>query len=183
MKNLLAALCLMAIIASCSAPTQEAETADTPPPPPPPSRGIELGDESLIDIAKQGLDAMTAQDLDGFTAAFTDDAVYQFNSGDSLAGIDQIREYWQGRMDVIETISFSQEIFLPVTVTEYQAAGPGDWVLAWFNVQATYSGGGAMGQSIHTAYHFTADKKIDRVVQWLDRVPIMQAQEGGGAGE
>ena len=177
MKYLLAMIFIASVLVSCDTPSQE---ADDIPAEPEVSVPISLIDGTdYIEKAKAGLTAMTNQDLDGFVGNFTDDAVYQFNSGDTLAGIEAIREYWAARMEAIDAISFSNEIWLPVNVMEGADtnAGPGKWLLAWFNVEASYVDAGSMSQSIHTAYHWNEAGKIDRIVQYLDRLSIMEAQQ------
>ena len=140
MKNLLLmSLCVLLII-SCSAPTEKAEPVAEPEPSV--VRDIDLIDNTKYEeLARAGFQGMTDQDLDAFLANFADDAVYVFNAGDSLAGMTAIREFWAGRMEVIETITFGNEIFLPVTVQEGAGPLPGDWLLAWFSVDATYTSG------------------------------------------
>ncbi len=51
----------------------------------------------------------------------------------------------------------------------------GIWLLSWYNTNAKYKTGKRMIQSIHTVQHFNANDKIDRVIQYLDRVPINAA--------
>lgn len=177
MKYLFAMFFIASLMVSCDTATQEADDMPVEPEVQAPISLIDGTD--YIEMAKAGLTAMTNQDLEGFIGNFTDDAVYQFNTGDSLAGIDAIREYWAGRMEVIDAITFSGEIWLPVSIMEGADtnAGPGNWLLAWYSIEASYVDAGSMTQSIHTAYHWTPDGKIDRVVQYLDRLSIMEAQQ------
>lgn len=77
---------------------------------------------------------------------------------------------------MIDSISFSNQIWLPLKVNQPQAnEGPGIWLLSWYQVNASYKGGKSMHQNIHTALHFNASDKIDRVIQYLDRAPIAAA--------
>lgn len=110
--------------------------------------------------------------------SFADNAVYIWNNGDSLAGKAAIAAYWKKRRgEVIDSISFSQDIWLAIKVNQPQtpAQAPGNWALGWYAVSAKYKTGKRMNQWIHTAMHFDANDKIDRVVQFLDRAPINAA--------
>jgi hypothetical protein len=51
----------------------------------------------------------------------------------------------------------------------------GIWLLSWYQVSAKYKNGNRAGQWIHTDYHFDANDKIDRVIQYLDRAVINAA--------
>ena len=161
------------IITACTQATDqnaEANVADTPPAP------VEIGDNKHIAMAQEGLQAMTNQDTEAFVARFTDDAMYIFNTGDTISGKAAITEFWQGRMEVIETIEFSNDLWLPLQVNESEDVALGKWLLAWFQVDASYTSGGQMSQYIHTSYHFTENDEIDVVLQYLDRLSIMQAE-------
>ena len=185
MKKLIFCLALGTLFYSCSGPssqdsskTQTVATAQAAPEAPQPVSVV--SDTKYVEMAQKGLSAMTAKSIDDFTTSFTDQSIYVFNAGDTLKGLETIKGYWNGRMEVIEKISFSNEVWLPVDVNENntQNVVPGVWLLAWFNVDATYTSGGTMSQNIHTLYHFTENDEIDIIIQYIDRVPIMQAQEG-----
>jgi hypothetical protein len=55
------------------------------------------------------------------------------------------------------------------------AQAPGVWLLNWHLTSAKYKTGKRMAQWMHSATHFDANDKIDRVVQFLDRAPINAA--------
>lgn len=148
----------------------EAAVAATQPAP------VEIGNNEHIAMAQEGLQAMVNQDHEAFVAKFTDDALYIFNSGDTIAGKPAITEYWQERMEVIETIEFSNDLWLPIKVNESEDVALGKYLFAWFDVKASYTSGGEMSQNIHTVYHFTENNEIDLVIQYIDRLSIMQAQ-------
>ena len=59
-------------------------------------------------------------------------------------------------------------------MTEGQLTG--NYVLSWNTVHAKYKSGKSMSQRMHMVYHFDASDKIDRVTQYMDRVPINAAQ-------
>jgi hypothetical protein len=113
----------------------------------------------------------------GYMASYADNAVYQWNSGDSLAGKPAISEYWtKRRTELIDSLTFSNEIWLPIKVNQPQSVeAPGIWLLGWYQVNAKYKTGKRMGQWMHIDFHFDATDKIDRVIQYVDRVPINAA--------
>ncbi|MBK8699154.1 MAG: nuclear transport factor 2 family protein [Saprospiraceae bacterium] len=144
----------------------------------------EIGDAKYIEIGKAGLNALSSGDVAKWMEAFADNAMYRWNNGDSLVGKQAIMDYWtKRRTEVIETISFTGDIWLPVKVNtpanEYQA--PGDWLLCWYRTEAKYKNGKTMIQWIHTDQHFDANGKIDLVIQYVDRASInaaMPAKKG-----
>ena len=148
------------------------ETKETPP--------VELADAKYMDIGKKGIAALSSGDIDGWMSSYADNAVYFWNNGDSIAGKAAITDYWKKRRtEMIDSINFSSDIWLPVKVNTPQQTAqlPGTWLLGWYRVDAKYKTGKKMGQYIHTAMHFDANDKIDRVVQYLDRAPINAAMK------
>ena len=79
-------------------------------------------------------------------------------------------------MNVIETISFKNDIWFPIKVNKpQQAERDGVWLMGWYEVTAKYKGGSSMTQWMHILYHFDNKDKIDVVNYFVDRVPIMSA--------
>jgi len=168
------------LLFSCSDQKPEAEKTETtvasaevatPPQP------AEIGDPKYMDIGKKGLASLSAGDVDGWMNSYSDNVVWQWNNGDSLVGKPAVSDYWKKRRtDAIDSITFNNLIFLPLQVNQPQSIEqPGLWLLSWYNVNAKYKNGKRMNQAIHTAMHFNSADKIDRVVQYLDRVPINAA--------
>ena len=138
----------------------------------------EFADPKYTDIGKQGLAALSSGDVDKWMAMFADNAKYYWNGGDSLIGKAAISDYWtKRRKDVIDSLTYTNDIWLPVKVNEPQqpVQAPGVWLLSWFQVRSKYKNGKTMSQWIHTDYHFDANDKIDVVVQYIDRAPIIAA--------
>jgi hypothetical protein len=168
------------LITSCSNEQKEAEkteatvapaATETQPQP------VEFADSKYADIGKKGLASLSSGNIDGWMTSFADNVVWVWNSGDSVVGKAGVQEYWKKRRgEVIDSISFSNEINLPIKVNQPQATEQaGTWLLSWYQVSAKYKTGKRMGQWIHTSMHFDANDKIDRVIQFLDRVPINAA--------
>jgi hypothetical protein len=155
-----------------------ATTADSVAAAPAKQLPTEIGDAKYVEIGKMGNASLSSGNIDAWMNSFADNAVYIWNNGDSLAGKPAITAYWKKRRgDVIDSINFTQDIWLSVKVNQPQQAAhlPGNWLLGWYLTQAKYKTGKRMAQWIHTAMHFDANDKIDRVVQFLDRAPINAA--------
>ena len=117
-------------------------------------------------------------DTDGMMAIYADNAKYYWNFGDSLVGKKAIVDYWLNRRtNVIETISFKNDIWMPIKVNEpqQQMEKKGIWLLSWYQVTAKYKRGKSMTQWMHMLYHFDENDKVDEVDQYLDRVPVNAA--------
>jgi len=141
-------------------------------------QAVEFADAKYTDIGKKALAAMSSGDIDAWTSIFADSARYYWNSGDSLIGKPAISAYWKKRRtEVIDSISFSYDMWLPVKVNEPQqpVQMPGVWLLSWYQVHSKYKNGKTMSQWIHNDFHFDANDKVDEVVQYIDKAPINAA--------
>ena len=109
----------------------------------------EFADAKYTEIGKKYIADLAKGDTDGMMAVYTDDAKYYWNSGDSLIGKKAIADFWVNRRkNVIETISFKNDIWLPVKVNRPQRMEKtGIWLLSWYQVTAKYKGGKSMTQS------------------------------------
>ena len=175
MKQFIAVALGAFLFFACNNEKQADETTETTPAATPPP--AEFADAKYAEIGKQGIAALSSGDIDGWMGNFADNVVYVWNNGDSLAGKPAITEYWKKRRtESIDSISFTNQIWLPVKVNQPQAnEGPGIWLLSWYQVSTKYKTGKSMSQSIHTVQHFDANDKIDRVIQYLDRALINAA--------
>lgn len=138
---------------------------------------FEFADVKYSEIGKKSLDALSKGDMDAWMSNYADNAKYYWNSGDSLVGKPAIDKYWrERRTNVIETITFAKDIWLPIKVNEKgNIPLDGYWLLSWYKVTAKYKGGKSMTQWIHTTFHFDANDKIDMVNQYLDKAVINAA--------
>lgn len=181
MKNqLFLAISLIALLfTACTAEKPADESADattmadsTAAPAP-----AEFADSKYADIVKNAMMSFQNEDLTTWMANFSDNAVYAWNNGDSLAGKAAILDYWTKRYtDVVDSLQFTNQIFLPVKVNQPQSVEqPGVWVLTWHQTWAKYKTGKSMTQWMHSDYHFDANDKIDRVIHYMDRALILAA--------
>lgn len=137
----------------------------------------EFADAKYTETGKAMMAALAKGDMDAWMANYADSAKYYWNSGDSLVGKPAIDKFWRDRrMNVIDSLSYSNDIWLPVQVNQpQQKEQTGVWLMSWFQVTAKYKGGSSMTQWMHMLYHFNADGKIDEVNHFADRVPIQAA--------
>ncbi len=180
MKKTIALACATIFFMACSNQKSEDKSEskmDSASMAPAKTQPAEFADPKYADIGRSGLASLSAGNVDAWMGSFADNAVYVWNSGDSLAGKAAITAYWKKRRgDVIDSISFSNQVWLPIKVNQPQSVEqPGVWLLGWYFTSAKYKTGKRMAQWIHTDMHFDANDKIDRVIQYLDRVPINAA--------
>lgn len=143
------------------------------------TRGYEFGDDKYTEIAKKSLQSLASGDVDAFGSNFADNAIFRWSGGDSLSGKPAISEYWRKRRsETIGSLSFANDVWLSINVSTPMAETqlPGNYALCWNMVTATYKTGKSMTQRMHMVYHFDNNDKIDRVTQYLDRVPISKAE-------
>lgn len=144
------------------------------------SRGpAEFADPKYADIGRNGFQSLASGDVDSWINGFADNAVYQWNTGDSLTGKEAISKYWKNRRSqVIDSLTFSDGILLPLKVNQPQSIEqPGVWLLCWYKVHSKYKSGGSMTQWMHIDMHFDSNDKIDRVIQYMDRAMVAKAEK------
>ncbi len=141
------------------------------------SQPVEFADTKYSQMGKDGLLKLSAGDVDGWSSNWSDNIVWQWNNGDSVAGKAAVVAYCKDRRtNIMDSITFNQDIWLPIKVnTPQQNEQAGIWLLSWYGVNAKYKTGKRMMQWIHTAQHFDSNDKVDRVIQYLDRAPINAA--------
>ena len=141
------------------------------------SKPAEFADAKYTEMGKKSLAALEKGDMDAWMANYADNAKYYWNNGDSLVGKPAIGKYWRDRRsNVIETITFENDIWLSVKVNNLENVKmKGIWLLAWYKTTAKYKGGKSMTQWIHTDFHFDGNDKIDEVHQYVDKALINAA--------
>jgi ketosteroid isomerase-like protein len=143
------------------------------------ARGYDFGDDKYVQMAKESMQNLSSGNIDAFTSIYADNAIYRFSGGDSLKGKQAIIDYWKKRRsEVIDSLSYSNEAWLPINISTPMYTGQltGNYALTWNMVHAKYKSGKNMSQRMHMVFHFDDNNKLDRVTQYLDRVPIMAAQ-------
>ena len=171
MKKLFMVLIGSALFCACNSPKPEVVQEAAPEP-----MAFEIGDEKYVAIAKQSLTALAQGNIDGFVADYADNAVFKWSSGDSLANKAAIVSYWKDRRgNVIDTITFENDIWLPIKADQTPPPRPGNWLLNWANFSVTYKNGKNIKMSIHNAFHFNSEDKVDFSIQYVDRAPIQAA--------
>lgn len=169
MQKLLLIILFASLLWSCNLVTKDA--------PPPEQQALEFGEMKYGNICHEQLKQLSRGNMDDFINNFADNVIYRFNNGDSIIGKNAVAEYWRDRRNnVIDKIEFYNDIWLPLKVNDSsQDMRMGMWVLGWYKTSSTYKTGKSMNQFIHTMYHFNEQEKIDEVIQYYDRLPIMQA--------
>jgi ketosteroid isomerase-like protein len=143
------------------------------------SRDYSFGDDKYVQMAKQTMQDLSSGNVDGFLSTYADNAIYRFSGGDSLNGKQAITDYWKKRrLEVIDSLSYSGEVWLPINVSKPMTPNQltGNYALTWNMVHAKYKSGKSMSQRMHMVFHFNDSDKVDRVTQYLDRVPVLAAQ-------
>ena len=174
-KNILILCCLLLFINCKKEDSKEINktvtTDDTV------TKSTEIADDKYSEIGKKYLADLEKGDMDSWMDIYADNAVYTWNSGDSLVGKPAIASYWkQRRANVIETITFKDDIWLPIMINEPQSVeAKGIWLLGWYKTTVKYRNGKEMTQWIHTDYHFDSNDKVDRIVQYIDRAAVNAA--------
>jgi ketosteroid isomerase-like protein len=172
MKKLFLAAWAISVFWACSTPESKpatsAEPVATKKPP------VEYGDTALVELCKKSFTSLVAGDVDGFTANLGDSAIYHFNNFDSLVGKAAITNFWKDRRkNVLDKISFTDDIWLPLKVTEDGTS----WVFYWTTVDATYKTGKSMRQRMHFDYHFAKSGQIDVIYHYRDQLVIDKASK------
>jgi ketosteroid isomerase-like protein len=173
------ALCVLALW-SCNAPKPAEEPAktDAQPVTAEAPKPFEFADQKYVDICKDAMAKLSSGDVDGFINNYADNAVYRWNSFDSLAGKAAITEYWKNRrQNVITKLTFTDAIWLSLKVTDANKENvrKGNWVLGWYTTDATYKTGKSIHQAMHMLYHFNNEDKIDEIIHYLDRGAVQAA--------
>lgn len=139
----------------------------------------EFADAKYAAVGKEFLESMSTDNMENWGKSFADNVVWLWNNGDSLVGKPAVIAYWKDRrVNAIDSISFSNEIWLPIKVNQPQAIeASGVWLLGWYEIKVKYKTGKSMTQWSHIDYHFDANDKVDRVIQYIDRAPINEAMK------
>ncbi|MHA4846170.1 nuclear transport factor 2 family protein [Flavitalea antarctica] len=182
MKKIIPGIILCASLWACNDDKQAEIASDVTPD----SGSVKSAHTDVLDLSeaegiKASFAALSKGDVDGMTANFDDNAKFFWAGGDSAVGKQAIKDYWNGRWKLIESLSFPEVIVLPVKVNETQSpryVPNGKWVFAWTLSQVKYKNGKALSFWAHTAYYYNEAGKVVQAVQFIDRHPIMEATKG-----
>ncbi len=181
MKKILLFFIIAACLFACNDAKQEATpaaadskgTASTAKPP------VELIlDSSWIAATKASMAAFENKDINGYTADMDDNIKFRWSSGDSLTGKQAVKDYYNGRFNIIDSIKFSNPIFLPIMANVSPNGGAtmgGKWMLNWYRVNVKYRNGKKISFWVHNAQHYNDAGKIDDAAQYIDKQPIIEA--------
>ncbi len=170
MKKLLVVLLGATLLWSCAKPKEEEMAAPEP-------KAVEFADAKYIAMGQQMMKSLAEGNTDAFTNNYTDNAVYLWNNGDSIAGKQAIAAYWKDRRaNVIDTITYTQDAWLAIQANDPpKHIAKGVWLFNWATFNITYSTGKPLTLAIHSVFHFDGNDKIDRAIQYLDRAAIAAA--------
>ena len=184
MKKILFGVFISTIFISCAEKAEDKPaTTETPAPTTTETKkaATEVLDLSEADGVKAGFAALASRDVNAMVASYDDNVAYRWSGGDSAIGKKAVTDYWNARLKLIDSLSFSEVIVLPIKINESQSpqyATLGKWVLAWNLTHVKYKNGKWLHFWVHTDYHYNDAGKVDAVVQYMDRHPIMEATKG-----
>lgn len=141
---------------------------------------MELLPMVVTEPIKAAFEAFSKKDVDGFTAGLAEDVRYFWSSGDSLIGKQAVKDYYSRRFALLDTITFTDHIFVPLQMYEPQSPNvpTGKWILHWANAHATYKNGKHINFWVHQVNHYNEAGMIDYQDQYLDRSQIAAATAG-----
>lgn len=177
MRNILLGTICFFMLAACKDQAEKTtpspiagESTKTPPP-------VEFADQKYIDMGKKAWEQFAAGNIDGWASTFAENIKFRWSAGDSLTGKAEVVKYWKDRRaNVIESIEFSNEIWLPLIVNQPQSIeSKGTWLLGWNQVKATYKNKETLSFWVHTDMHYNNEGQVDEVIQYIDRAPIQAA--------
>lgn len=179
MKKFFSAIIIAALFTACNSEEKKAETAAATESKTDDGKApVEiLNDSNMVAGAMAAFAAFEKKDIEGYTANMDDNVMFRWSGGDSLAGKAAVKTYYSGRYNIIDTIKFSDHIWLPLmaNTSPNGVVSAGKWLLSWYKVDVKYKNGKAITFWAHNTQHFNDAGKIDQFNQYIDRHPIMEA--------
>ena len=180
MRKILTGLMSLTLLAACNSKSEEsaksgadttATVAATTE-----QKAAEIADAKYMDFGKRFLSSFSKGDIDGWLSDWADNAIFVWNNGDSLAGKAAVAKYWKDRWTNLDSITFVNQIWLPMQVNKPQSVeAPGIWLLGWYMFNEKFKNGKRVVQWAHDLIHFGSDGKIDRQIHFVDMAPIKAA--------
>lgn len=178
MKKILFGVFISTIVLSCNDAKKEEAAATPAAATETKMAATEILDPSEGKAIQDGYAAFAKQDFDGATAAYDDNVRHYAAAGDSLIGKEAVKGSYKELWQRIDSIEFSPVIVLPVKINESTApqyARVGKWAFSWAFVHVKYKNAKRLNFWMHQDYHYGDNGKVDQVVQYIDRAPIMEA--------
>lgn len=181
MKKIISVISIAALLFACNNQEKKAEStaaevkSDKPAPP------VELiADSNFTVLTKAAMAAFEKKDVEGYTANMDDNIKFRWSNGDSLVGKQAVKDYYAGRFKIIDTITLTMPIFLPVQANQSPngVIPAGKWMLDWYMVTVKYTNGKQIRFWSHNAQHYNDAGKIDESTQYIDMNPIKEATKG-----
>lgn len=138
----------------------------------------EFAEARYTDMGKATMQEFVAGNIDTWGEGLADNVVYQYSSGDSIAGKQAVIDYWKDRRaKVLDSLAIANDIWLPIKVNTPQKGPdmPGVWVMNWSQLTAKYRNGKTLRFWVHQDMHYNNQDKVDRVQLYVDRAPINEA--------
>lgn len=183
MKKFFFGMLTSALLIACSNEKAEEKPAAASEAPASTASDKKTSDELLPlsdgESVKAAMNAFANRDVDGMTANYDDKVMYRWSNGDSLVGKQAVKDYYNGRLKIIDSLSFTDHVVLPVKVntvqTPYQLAGK--WVLHWAFAHVKYKSGKKIDFWVHNDYHYNDAGKVDVAIQYIDFHKIREASK------
>lgn len=178
MKKILMGVFISTIVWSCNDAKKEEPAATPAAAAETKKAATEVLDPSEGTAIQDGYAAFAKQDFDGATASYDDNVHHYAAAGDSLIGKQAVKDYYKQLWQTIDSIQFAPVIVLPVKINESSApqyARVGKWAFSWAFVHVKYKNAKSLNFWMHQDYHYGDNGKVDQVVQYIDRAPIMEA--------
>jgi ketosteroid isomerase-like protein len=168
MQKIALPIVVVVFLSACNQPKQETVSVLAP---------VETGDSAKANLCKASYAALIAGNVDQFAKDMSNDAIFVWNSGDSLVGKAAILEYWKDRRaNVIDKLEIRDDVWLPLKVNKLTNLPSGEYVMMWANLTSIYQFGGRPAvQRFHQVYRFNREGKIDYVEHYLDRHEVAEA--------
>jgi len=181
MRKILTGLMSLTLLAACNNKSEESakgatDTTATAAASTTEPKAAEIADAKYMDFGRRFLSSFSKGDIDGWLNDWADNGVFVWNNGDSLAGKAAVAKYWKGRWSNLDSITFANEIWLPMQVNKPQSVEqPGTWLLGWYMFNEKFKNGKHVVEWAHDDMHFNSDGKVDRQIHYVDMAPIKAA--------
>ena len=181
MRNAFFSICTILIIcAACKSSPTPAENPKQEDIKPDHSsdRNYIWGNQEYVDLARRQLLFYSENKMEEMAALLSDSIHFAWNGGHEFTGKDWTVNYLRHRRNkLIDTIYYTDQFWMPVEIKlpAYQGQRTGQYVYAWTTLHVKYENGKMVNERIHLEYHFDNQKRIDDIMQYIDRVPLLEA--------